>query len=143
MADPQEKSEIERIIVAAIEKHARGDVEALARGIIEELRAAGLTIRRVDEIPIRQSGGAERGTSRLAIMALSLSKELSRGIQSSRAGNAATSYQKAAHDRPLRPVWLGGAVLSKRTIHRSLFGFPHRSCSAGGRWLADAHGHPG
>ena len=31
MADPQEESEIERIIVAAIEKHARGDVEALAR----------------------------------------------------------------------------------------------------------------
>ena len=52
MADPQEKSEIERIIVAAIEKHARSDVEALARGIIEELPAAGLKIRRVDAIPI-------------------------------------------------------------------------------------------
>jgi hypothetical protein len=45
--------ESERVIVAAIEKHARGDVEALARGIIEELRAAGLEIRRVDAIPIR------------------------------------------------------------------------------------------
>ena len=43
----------ERIIVgAAIEKHARGDVEALARGIIDELRAAGLEIRRTDAIPI-------------------------------------------------------------------------------------------
>ena len=37
VAELQEESE--RIIVAAIEKHARGDVEALARGIIEELRA--------------------------------------------------------------------------------------------------------
>jgi hypothetical protein len=53
VADPREESEIERIIVAAIEKHARGDVDALARGIIEELRAAGLEIRRSDEIPIR------------------------------------------------------------------------------------------
>jgi hypothetical protein len=43
----------QRVIVAAIEKHARGDVEALARGIIEELRDAGLEIRRADEIPIR------------------------------------------------------------------------------------------
>ena len=40
------------VIVAAIEKHARGDVAALARRIIEELRAAGLEIRRVDAIPI-------------------------------------------------------------------------------------------
>ena len=37
--------EIERVIVAANEKHARGDVEALAHGIIEELRVAGLEIR--------------------------------------------------------------------------------------------------
>jgi hypothetical protein len=48
-----EESEIERVIVAAIEKHARGDVEALARGIIVELRAAGLEIRRVGAISIR------------------------------------------------------------------------------------------
>ena len=53
MADPGEESEIERIIVAAIEKHVRGDVAALARGIIEELRAAGLEIRRIDVIPRR------------------------------------------------------------------------------------------
>jgi hypothetical protein len=45
--------QIGRVIVAAIEKHARGDVAALARGIIEELRAAGLEIRRIDAIPIR------------------------------------------------------------------------------------------
>ena len=51
LADPREESE--RVIVAAIEKHARGDVEALARGIIEELRAAGLEIQRIDAIPIR------------------------------------------------------------------------------------------
>ena len=37
----------------AIEKHARGDVAALARGIIEELRAAGLEIRGTETIPIR------------------------------------------------------------------------------------------
>ena len=43
--EPQEESEIERVIVAAIEKHARGDVEALARGIIEELRAAEIEPR--------------------------------------------------------------------------------------------------
>ena len=36
---------IDRIIVAAIEKHARDDIAALARGIIEELRAAGLEIQ--------------------------------------------------------------------------------------------------
>jgi hypothetical protein len=43
------------IVVAAIEKHARGDVDALSRGIIDELRAAGLEIRRIDDdaIPIR------------------------------------------------------------------------------------------
>jgi hypothetical protein len=56
VTDPREESEIERIIVAAIEKHARGNVEALARGIIEELRAAGLEIRRVDPKPIRNPG---------------------------------------------------------------------------------------
>lgn len=40
----QEKVEIARIIVAAIEKHARGGVEALARGIIAELHKAGYEI---------------------------------------------------------------------------------------------------
>jgi hypothetical protein len=44
---------MERVIVAAIEKHARGDVDAPARGIIEELRGAGLEIRRADAIPVR------------------------------------------------------------------------------------------
>jgi hypothetical protein len=38
---------------SAIEKHARGGVAALAPGIIEELLAAGLEIRRTDAIPIR------------------------------------------------------------------------------------------
>jgi hypothetical protein len=45
MADLEDESEIHLIIVAAIEKHARGDVETLARGIIAELRRAGLVIR--------------------------------------------------------------------------------------------------
>jgi hypothetical protein len=35
VADLREKAEIEHIIVAAIEKRAKGDVKALARGIIE------------------------------------------------------------------------------------------------------------
>ena len=34
-----------RVVVAAIEKHARGDVEVLARGIIDELHRVGLEIR--------------------------------------------------------------------------------------------------
>ena len=42
----REKIEIEHVIVAAIEKHARGDVERLARGIVEDLRHAGYEIRR-------------------------------------------------------------------------------------------------
>jgi hypothetical protein len=41
---------IQADIVAAIEKHATGDVAALARGIIEELRAAGLENRRTDAV---------------------------------------------------------------------------------------------
>jgi hypothetical protein len=49
MADPQDESErIHLIIVAAIEKHARGDVENLARGIVAELCRAGLVIRPAD-----------------------------------------------------------------------------------------------
>jgi hypothetical protein len=45
--------EIESVIVAAVENHARREVPALARGIIEELRAGGLEIRPTDAIPIR------------------------------------------------------------------------------------------
>ena len=41
----RDELEIVRVVVAAIEKHARGDVEALARGIIDELRRVGLEIR--------------------------------------------------------------------------------------------------
>jgi hypothetical protein len=55
LADP--RAESERVIVAAIEKYARGDVAALAPGIIEELRAAGLEIRRTDA----RRGGAKLG----------------------------------------------------------------------------------
>jgi len=45
----REKIEVERLIAAAIEKHARGDVEALARGIIVELDRAGFEIVRRSE----------------------------------------------------------------------------------------------
>lgn len=43
-----------RIILAAIERHARGDPEALARAILAELDKAGLEIRpKPDVIPIK------------------------------------------------------------------------------------------
>ena len=65
-ADPREESEIAGVIVAAIEKHARGGVEALARGIIENLRGAGLENRRTDAIPQYAIRGANRARMRLA-----------------------------------------------------------------------------
>jgi len=40
-------------VIAAIKKHERRDVAALARGIIEELRAAGMEIRHTDMTSIR------------------------------------------------------------------------------------------
>jgi hypothetical protein len=43
---PPEKVEIERVIVKAIERHARGNPEALARLLVAELRRAGFAIRR-------------------------------------------------------------------------------------------------
>jgi hypothetical protein len=46
MASLRDELEIFAVVVAAIEKHARGDVERLARGIIEELRQTGWEIRR-------------------------------------------------------------------------------------------------
>ena len=43
-----------RIIAAAIERHARGDVPALAAAIVNELWEAGYEIRqRPDVIPIK------------------------------------------------------------------------------------------
>jgi|1186.fasta_scaffold305406_1 hypothetical protein len=56
MATLRDELEILRILIAAIEKHARGDVAALARGIIEELRAAGMEIRRTNMTPNRYPG---------------------------------------------------------------------------------------
>ena len=41
--------EIIRLVVAGIEKHARGDVAKLATGIIAELRRAGFEIVRRSE----------------------------------------------------------------------------------------------
>jgi hypothetical protein len=57
MAEPQEESEVERVIVAAIYRHARGNVIYLARAIVADLREAGFEIRRADAIPIRRNPG--------------------------------------------------------------------------------------
>jgi hypothetical protein len=46
MAEPRDEVEIERVIAVAIYRHARGDVEALAGGILADLREAGFEIRR-------------------------------------------------------------------------------------------------
>jgi hypothetical protein len=42
VADRREETEIERVIDAAVAKHAKRDVRLLARGTIAELRAAAL-----------------------------------------------------------------------------------------------------
>ena len=44
MTSFKEELELVRIVAAAIEKHARGNVEKLALGIITELRQAGFEI---------------------------------------------------------------------------------------------------
>ena len=41
MAEPLDEVEIERVIAVAIYRHARGDVEAVARAVIADLREAG------------------------------------------------------------------------------------------------------
>jgi hypothetical protein len=46
MTEPRDEVEIERVIVKAIERHARGNPEALARLLVAELRRAGFEIRR-------------------------------------------------------------------------------------------------
>jgi hypothetical protein len=46
MVEPQEESEVERVIVAAIYRHARGNVIYLARAIVADLRKGGFEIRR-------------------------------------------------------------------------------------------------
>jgi hypothetical protein len=45
----RDELEIIRLVAAAIEKHARGDVAKLATGIIAELRRAGFEIVRQPE----------------------------------------------------------------------------------------------
>jgi len=57
MAEPRDELEIERVIVAAIYRHARGNVIYLARAIVADLREAGFEIRRADAIPIRRNPG--------------------------------------------------------------------------------------
>ena len=47
MAEPLDEIEIERVIALAIYRH-RGNVEAMARGVIADLRDAGFEIRRAD-----------------------------------------------------------------------------------------------
>jgi hypothetical protein len=46
MPSLRDELELVRIVAAAIERHARGDVQKLALGIITELRRAGLEIVR-------------------------------------------------------------------------------------------------
>jgi hypothetical protein len=54
MAMPEALDEPERIIATAIERHARGDVLALAHAILNELWEAGFELRlRPDMIPIK------------------------------------------------------------------------------------------
>ena len=48
MADRRDEVELERVIVKAIERHTRGNPDALARHLIAELRRAGFEIRRAD-----------------------------------------------------------------------------------------------
>ena len=51
---PEPLDDPERIIAAAIERHSRGDVPALAATIVNELWQAGCEIRqRPDVIPIK------------------------------------------------------------------------------------------
>ena len=49
MPSIRDELEIIRLVAAAIEKHARGDVAKLATGIIAELRQAGFDIVRRSE----------------------------------------------------------------------------------------------
>jgi hypothetical protein len=53
MATLRDELEMLHAVIAAIKKHERRDVAALARGIIEELRAAGMEIRHTDMTSIR------------------------------------------------------------------------------------------
>jgi hypothetical protein len=57
MAEPRDEVEIERVIVASIFRHARGNVIYLARAIFADLREAGFEIRRTNVIPIRRNPG--------------------------------------------------------------------------------------
>ena len=49
MTSLKEELELMRIVAASIERHARGDVEKLALGIINDLRQAGFDIVRPRE----------------------------------------------------------------------------------------------
>ena len=53
MPEPLDAVEIERLILKVIERHARGNPEALARQLVADLRCAGFEIRRTNAIPVR------------------------------------------------------------------------------------------
>ena len=50
MVEQIDEVEIERVIAVAIYRHAKSDVDALARAIIADLREAGYEIRRATAI---------------------------------------------------------------------------------------------
>jgi hypothetical protein len=51
MAELPNEVEVERVIAVAIYRHAKGDIDALARNIIADLREAGFEIRRASTVP--------------------------------------------------------------------------------------------
>ena len=58
---PEPEDEIERLIVACVERHAQGSPAALARAILETLWEAGYDVtRRPDVIPIRRNPGDDQ-----------------------------------------------------------------------------------
>jgi hypothetical protein len=56
MAEPIDEVEIERAVTVAIYRHAKGDIDALARNIIGDLRRAGFETRRTNITRCRPGG---------------------------------------------------------------------------------------
>jgi hypothetical protein len=56
----ESQDDAERVILAAIRRHSKGDPAALARAILEQLWEAGYDVtRRPDTIPIRRNPGED------------------------------------------------------------------------------------
>jgi hypothetical protein len=55
MVEPNQESEVERVIIAAIHRHSRGNVIYLARAIVTDLREAGFEVRRSSTTPTRRN----------------------------------------------------------------------------------------